>query len=265
MHAWLVALILLISFQSTAFAQSPAPIDIVFDIDWTTFYSIDSKEPNQQNHQTLAVEGKLYRATDHLTDVIETLLIKYPEVRISFFSGGEKSRNESLLGSVYLSDGRSLKEIAHKVLSKADLTVVSQNETLSFSERYKKNIDKGIPDWSSQRTILIDDQVNFAKPPLVAVNSLGQFNYQNQFDSSRTNEKHYPATEAQWAMERNKALLWLAMIDFSIREAQQSGKAFSQVASEVWVKHWQSPLQMARGQQLIQRSAARFCSKVFAF
>nr|WP_295899451.1 hypothetical protein [uncultured Bdellovibrio sp.] len=265
MQAWLVALLILLCFQPVAHASSPAPIDIVFDIDWTTFYSVEANDPNQKNNQNLTANGKLYRPTDHLADVIETLLVKHPEVRISFFSGGERSRNEALLKNVFLSDGRSLLEISHRLLSKENLTVVSQDETLPFSTRYKKVLDQGIPDWSPQRTILIDDQVAFAKPPLIAVNSLGVYNYQNRFDASRSLELHFPVSEAQWKMERNKALLWLAMIDLAFQKSQNDSVSFSEAARSVWKKQSTNSLLIARGQQLVQRIAAPSCGKVFAF
>ncbi|WP_374029171.1 hypothetical protein [Bdellovibrio bacteriovorus] len=263
MNRWLVAFILILSFQPWAFAQGPLPpIDIIFDIDWTTFYTIDPKDPAQQTSENVSVEGKTYRATDHLGKVIEILLKDHPEVRISFFSGGERTRNEQLLKTVRLSDGRTLFDIAYKVLSKEHLTVVSQNENLGFSERYKKVVEKHIPDWNPARTILIDDQKNFAVKPLKAVSSLGHFNFQKRFNARAATELYYPSDVHSWDMERNKALLWLAMLESSIQESRQSGTDFATATENTWKMHAEDTVFLRKGRSHLEM---RSCEKVFAF
>lgn len=245
MRRWLVLFLFILSFQPFAFAQSSAPIDLVFDIDWTTFYSV---EESQKDDKTLLVEEKLYRPTDHLGEVIQTLLQKHPEIRISFFSGGERTRNEALLSQVRLPDGRSLKDIAHKILSKEHLTVLSQDETLHFSVRNKKVLDAHLPDWNPQRTLLIDDQPEFARPPLKAVSSLGLFNFQKQFNPELVSQKYFPPSEGDWHIERKKALLWLRMIEASLLEADRSGHNFSDVTETTWKSY-----------------KSRTCQQIFAF
>ncbi|WP_415063357.1 hypothetical protein [Bdellovibrio sp.] len=245
MRGWLALIFFSLCFQPLAFAQKLAPIDIVFDIDWTTFYSV---EASQKDDKTLLVEGKLYRPTDHLGEVIQTLLQRHPEIRVSFFSGGERSRNETLLKQVFLPDGRSLKDIAYKILSKEHLTVLSQDETLHFSKRNKKVLDAHIPDWNPRRTILIDDQPEFARPPLKAVASLGLFNFLKGFDPALVEQKYFPPSEGEWHIERKKALLWLRMIEASLQEADRSGKDFSDVTETTW-KNYRS----------------RTCQQIFAF
>lgn len=112
-----------------------APIDLIFDIDWSTFYSV---EESQRDTQTLVFENKLYRPTDHLTIVLETLLARHPEVRLHFFSGGSAERNNFLLKNQILSNGQSLYDVATHVFSNHHLTEVARDESLNFPQRYKK-------------------------------------------------------------------------------------------------------------------------------
>lgn len=255
MYSWLVAFLFLICLQTPADASSttPTPIDLIFDIDWTTFYSVD---PSQKDPQTLMVEGKLYRPTDHLVEVLETLITKHPEIRISFFSGGDRSRNEALLKSLHLSDGRSLFAISYRVFSKEHLTTVSQDETLPFSSRYKKVIEGLIPHWNPAKTLLIDDQVEFARPPLRAVSSLGVFNFMQKYDPTLTSQKYFPPNQQIWKIERNKALLWLAMIEYSLEQANKKGLEFSALAQETWAH---------QSQGLLLNTTAPSCQNIFHF
>ncbi len=263
MRSWLIVFIFIFSLQPSAFARPY--VDIVFDLDWTSFYTIDPLDPQQNSEKNIVVEGKIYRPTDYLTRVVETLLKTHPEIRISFFSGGEKSRNEALLNSQRLSDGRSLKDIAYRLLSKEHLTMVSQNETLKFTVRFKKILDSHISDWSSARTILIDDQINFAKPPLKAVSSLGRTTYQSHFSPENSDKKHFPLTKIDWERDRNKALIWLAMIDMGFFEAERTNKDFSLALQEVWLRHSQDGLMIPRGKRLLSPVSISSCEKIFAF
>lgn len=98
---------------------------LILDIDWTTFYSVESDaEARKRDPQVRTVEGQSYRYTDALPEVIEALLLKHPDLKISFFSGGERSRNEALLSQVHLSDGRSLRDIAYRIFSKEHLLTI---------------------------------------------------------------------------------------------------------------------------------------------
>lgn len=265
MKFWLAALFLIVSFQSAAFAKAAEHIDLILDIDWTTFYTINPQDSEQRDDKSVEIEGKIYRPTDYLSEMIETLLIKYPRVRISFFSGGEKSRNEALLATQTLSDGRTLKDIAFRLLSKEDLTQVSQDETLKFVGRYKKVLDGKIPDWSPADTILIDDQPGFAKHPLHAVDSLGRQTFQVQFNPQHVGQQYYPNYVAEWRTDRNKALIWLAMIDLALTESQKNNRDFSVVLQEIWPRHAQDSLLIPRGKRLLQTFESRRCDRVFAF
>ncbi|KHD89569.1 MAG: hypothetical protein OM95_03030 [Bdellovibrio sp. ArHS] len=260
MKNWLVALILILSFRP---AEAQQPIDIVFDIDWTTFYTVHPENKNELSAKNLEVEGKFYRPTDYLPEVIEFLLKNHSEVRISFFSGGTKARNIALLNKVTLSDGRSLLDISHRILSFEDLTRVSHNETLKFSEQYKKVLSEGLPDWNPQRTLLIDDQPEFAQKPLKSVSSLGHYNFQESFDAGRSTEKFFPASYEQWQQERRKALVWLAIIENALAESSRSGKDFAGTAQEMWLHATENALLPKQGERLINLLSAPACQKVF--
>lgn len=249
-------LIFIISLQLVIFdvqATTPrVPIDIILDIDWTAFYTVD---PDQRDEKTLSVEGKLYRPTDSLAAVLESLVKTHPEVRISFFSGGERTRNEALLKSYFLSDGRSLFDISYKVFSKEHLHVASNDSQLRFSDRYKKVLDGLWPEWNPDRTILIDDMVDFARPPLKAVESMGVYNFQRRFDPARAGEKYFPESLAHWSNERQKAVLWLALLDVSIRDAAAGNESFAEAATRNWNERSQYAFQLQRGQQILALSS----------
>ncbi|ASD62734.1 hypothetical protein [Bdellovibrio bacteriovorus] len=263
MKLWLAILILILSFQPQARAQSPSPgFDIVFDIDWTTFYSIKNPDDHKGDRQIRVVEDKAYRHTDFLPEMIEALMQRHPDARISFFSGGTKSRNETLLSQVHLSDGRSLLQIAHRVFSKDHLQVVSQDETLSFPSRFKKNLSLVMPEAVPARTILIDDQTDFAVKPHKAVGSLGIFDYFKNYDSSMAGKPYAPASFEAWSMERNKALLWLAMLDTALENARVHGDLATEAEIQ-WNKHPQNRFTLEKGRTLIARPKAPACGRVF--
>lgn len=263
MKLWLAILIFILSFQPHAQATSlHSGFDIVFDIDWTTFYSIENPDDHKGDRQIRVVEGKAYRHTDFLPEVIEALIQRHPDVRISFFSGGSKSRNETLLSQVHLSDGRSLLQVAHRVFSKDHLQVVSQDETLAFSTRFKKNLTLVMPEADPKRTILIDDQTDFAVKPHKAVHSMGIFDYFKAFDPSMTVKPYAPTSHQAWSMERNKALLWLAMLDTALENARVHGDLASEAEIQ-WNQRPQNRFTLEKGRTLLRRPYAPACGRVF--
>lgn len=253
--------IFIFCFYFSARAQSPAPIDLILDIDWTTFYSIDGNDPSQKDANSLEVEGKLYRATDQLVPTIEYLLKNYPHLRISFFSGGEASRNHTLLNKVHLSDGRTLWNIAYKVFSKEHLTDLTQNPADSFSVRYKKEFSHWEPSWNPDRTLLIDDQTRFAVAPLKAVHSGGVFNYQNQFQLERSNSSYFAASYSEWALERGKAIIWLARLVESLNET--TDLTFAEKAQRSWSQPSELVEYLNKGQRLLLLPETPNCRSIF--
>ncbi len=259
MRNWLIMIIFILTVPVASLAA--APIDLIFDIDWTAFYTVQEGE---RDSSTVEVEGKLYRATDHFTDTIEWLLKSHPEVRISFFSGGERSRNETLLSMIHLSDGRSLKDISFQIFSKEHLFVASTDEKLKFAERYKKSVIELIPDWNPQRSILIDDQVAFAKPPLKAVFSLGNLNFQRQFNPLKAGENFFPAHQAEWSLERNKSLIWAARLEHALNSSAHGNVTFTDAVLHSWEHLPVTDFSERQGARLIRAYSAKSCGKIFS-
>jgi hypothetical protein len=188
---------------STSWATDKA-FHLVFDIDYTLFHVVDK-----------IVSKRTVRASDKLlyepiawgVEGIENSLAR--GYRISFYSGGEESRNLSLLKKIKLSDGRSLLEIAEGVYSKKDLEVVAEKGR--FSERYKKNLKK--LGFDLKRTLLIDDLENFI--PSTQKNNVlwvgKTYHHFNSFDlakksilEAKKDLKYIPTTNDQWFISKNK-------------------------------------------------------------
>ncbi|KYG66018.1 hypothetical protein AZI86_02820 [Bdellovibrio bacteriovorus] len=75
MRLRLILILFSLCFSLQAFAQNPNHVDIIFDIDWTAFYSVDEAH---RDEKTVLVEGKLYRPTDYFIETVEWLLSRHP-------------------------------------------------------------------------------------------------------------------------------------------------------------------------------------------
>lgn len=183
------------------------------------------------DEKVVQVEGKYYRATDHIEEVLRRLL-KYPDVKISFFSGGEKSRNLLLLRSLKIDQNRTAEDIADHIFNRDDLTVISEDKNLRFEERNKKEVEKLIPDFDPKNAILIDDKPRFVNEGVSAVSSFGTTTFTKNFDQSRVDVLHFPKSRNFWQQERDKALLWMNMIDQAM--SRPAGQSFSQWLQKIW-------------------------------
>lgn len=139
-------------------AQTQA-LDIVFDLDWTLIGEVKSTTDIAAS-EILVYEQERYRLLPGARELIRSLLAE-GRVRISFFSGGQRERNEAVLKQVMV-DGQSLYDLAYKVLSRGDLTDLSAEvaSDARFSERYKKDLRLVNPDLT--KVIMIDDNDLFA-------------------------------------------------------------------------------------------------------
>lgn len=222
-----------------AFASDPLPtifrpVHIIFDLDWTLFYSIDSKDPDQTDSKVFEVDGKHYRLTDHAEILLRHLHHNYPEVQISFFSGGQKERNLQLLRSIRVTENKTALDIAAYTFHFDDLTKVNADEALPFVTRYKKLVENLISDFHSEDVILIDDQVDFASGRVKAVPSLGTLKFTHKYVPQRRHEKFFPANEIEWRQERDKTLVWLSAIDQAIQARRRLGVSFAEHLSRAW-------------------------------
>lgn len=238
---------------------------LVLDIDWTTFYSVETPGSQKTDPQVRTVEGQSYRYTDALPEVLEALLLKHPDLKISFFSGGERSRNEALLAQVHLPDGRSLKDVAYRIFSKEHLLTVSDDPAASFSTRFKKDLSRVLPEARPEKTLMIDDQVEFAVKPYKAVHSLGYYDFAEKFTPVESPGKYQAPGKTEWRLERNKALIWLALVDQALRESKSTGASFPEGARRLWLEKAHSPWSLLQGQKALTHIQGLRCSKVFSF
>lgn len=223
------------SIWTVAAADGPGkPIDLVFDLDWTLFYPIKVNEGIFTDNKVLRVHDELHRPTDHLAEVIEALITYYPEFRISFFSGSSYERNSRLLEQVKLSDGRSLKDIAFRIFSNSDLTQISSDPQLPKSERYKKDVSNKLPGFDPARTVLIDDNLDFAPEGIKIVHSLGTTTFQSRFNIRARHKEWFPRNPEEWKAERNKALYWLGALDLTLEVARDYNMTFMEALDKVW-------------------------------
>lgn len=259
---FLAALILVI-FSSLAQAQLPTvfrPVHLIFDLDWTLFYSINADDSAQMDNKVIKVDGKYYRLTDHAEEMFRYLNKNYPEVKISFFSGGEKERNLQLIRSIRISSDKTALDIAEHIYHFEDLTTVSEDESLKFARRYKKLAENLIPRFRSEDVILIDDKPEFASPKLKAVSSLGTTTFTKEFDAKRSREKFFPKDRKFWKLERDKALVWLTHIEEALIARRKLGIPFSEYVSQKWTLLDNSEKAHQSGLRIFSRTS---CKQIF--
>lgn len=147
-------------FSRTPQSEKAKPIHVVFDIDWTIVSNFEEGVSKVPASKILSVEDKKYIPREYLVDLIENLLNE--GMIISFYSGGSKSRNETLLKMIKLSNGKSLFDIAYKIKNFEDLyRVPGTVDTDSFTTKYKKDLLKISDDLD--QIVLVDDMKNFFK------------------------------------------------------------------------------------------------------
>jgi hypothetical protein len=154
-------------------AERLPPVHLVFDIDWTLTSNIPPEDVAKYagDPRFFEVGGKYYRFSNGVDVALNRLLeynrrLGYEYVKISFFSGGTRRRNEALLRKIVLDrrSGKTAFDIAEKILSFEDLDDLyphlpqGQSE-IRFADRYDKNLIQFFKDLN--RTIAIDDTERF--------------------------------------------------------------------------------------------------------
>lgn len=234
-HLVLIFLFILTSCSQLTRLPSQLQQDkhVVFDIDWTIVAEV--KHPSKElvaSKKLLFVENHYYIAHNGLRELVEEILNK-KDVRISFFSGGKKSRNAELLSKIKLSDGRSLADIAYKVLSSEDLVKVEGAlENAPFAERFKKNlllVSKNL-----DQLIMFDDTTDFVLEGVTP-----QKNYVfhmgvafEHFESFTETEglagKYIPKTFEQWLLNNNRLVILRGAFLDAYEESVRDGVTFSE-------------------------------------
>lgn len=231
-------LIFISLFSCAKFAER-APADkksdrhIVFDIDWTIVSEI--KNPNAKNlknKRVIEVEGIHYYVSDGLEEFIEDIL-SHKEMKISFYSGGPESRNLALLSKIKLKNGKSLLDLAFKVLSRSDLVEIPDVPAgAKFADRYRKDLTK--ISLQLDELIMFDDTANF-----VIENSDNQsdhvffigkaFEYFETFADTRGKSGEYvPHSFEQWLLQRNRMFILNGVFNEAYLESVNSGIPLSE-------------------------------------
>jgi predicted kinase len=200
--------------------------DVVIDLDWTMFYTLDKPNslPREEVIEWRTEKGvESYRASDHAAWLIEAL-ISEPGVRVSFFSGGEKMRNEFLLRSLKLSDGRSAYDVASHIFNREDFTPISDDPSLPFDIRSKKRLQGLLRRFDLTRVLMLDDQPRFATAGAKAVHAHGEHRYRPFFDASLVGRPYEAPSAAAYRRELNKLLIFYGIFSEALR-ADREGRA----------------------------------------
>lgn len=220
---------------SSASGQQAKIKHVVFDIDWTISAEV---KPEKRGRRIVEIEGKKYFIHDGVEEFIENLL-RHEDVKISFFSGGGIGRNHALLASIKLSDGRTLKDIAFKILNREDLTpVLNIPPTEKFYKRYKKDLTRISPDLD--QLIMIDDTREFvlnAKQEEHVVYLGKTFEHFETFkEASVAAGEYVPRTESEWSFARKKMFILNGAFHEALKETEEGGLSFSE-AMKMQVKN----------------------------
>jgi hypothetical protein len=204
---------------------------IVFDIDYTIVSEIKADaSSNKKLKRIIEIEGKKYFVHDGVEELIQNLLNR-ENVKISFFSGGSTSRNHALLSAIKLNDGRTLENVAFKILNKDDLTVVKGIQTdAKFSEKYKKDLTK--ISHVLDELIMFDDTEHFVlnRKQEDHVVYLGKtFEHFETFkEASLAAGEYVPRTESEWSFARKKLFIVGGAVDSAFKESESSGVSLSE-------------------------------------
>ncbi|MDD4974068.1 MAG: hypothetical protein PHY93_06935 [Bacteriovorax sp.] len=200
---------------------------VVFDIDWTITSEV---KPDFEGQRIIIVEGKKYFVHEGVEKLVEELLQK-KEINISFFSGGSFARNHSLLSQIKLGDGRTLEDIAYKILNKEDLTKVEGAlDSDKFFLRYKKDLSKITDDLNN--LIMIDDTDHFVlnSKQEEHVLFLGKtFQHFEKFSDAKIASGDYvPRSVGEWSFAQKKLLILSGAFNEAYLDAELSGISWSE-------------------------------------
>ena len=145
--------------------ESPGSFDLVLDLDWTLLNELrpgDAFDPARD----LDIDGRRFRVSRGAAMAIADLLWRFPKLRVSFYSGGSRSRNLKALKRIELPDGsgRTLFDVAYRLASVEDFVPGKTGKMpgLKFSERMHKFL--GVISPHTTRIVLADDVRHFATP-----------------------------------------------------------------------------------------------------
>lgn len=210
-------------------------IHVVYDLDWTLI----NQGPNTAtpSRNLISVLNEKYFVSEGAQDVL-TAQSKNPRIKISFYSGGERARNIEALKKIKLTDGsgRSLYDIAFKILSKDDLHRTDAPESAKFAERFKKDLT--LITSNMDNVVLVDDLAIFSlqKGKLL---HLGRtytiFEKYSEAERAYTlnpQDKFIPSNRPAWTLDRYKIPAVHGIIDEAINQTEK-GVTFSQAVQKL--------------------------------
>ena len=205
---------------------------IVFDIDWSIVSEIKKPTPYIiKNPRVIKVYETYYFINEGLEEFIEDIL-SHPEIKVSFYSGGNSIRNNELLSKIKLKNGRSLSQIAYKVLSREDLVSVEAVSGAPFAERFKKDLTKISK--NLEQLIMFDDNAKFTiengEDQSRHVFFIGKaFEYFDKFkDAKNLSGEYIPKNYDEWLLDRKKLNILHAVFNESYDESVESDISLSE-------------------------------------
>lgn len=237
MMKWTLLVFILLLSACAEFKRGPANTDeirhVVLDIDWTIVSEVKEKDGRKlPTKRVIEVDGHKYFVQEGLEEFIQNILDK-KDVKISFVSGGERTRNLELLSKIKLKDQRSLKDIAYKILSFEDLVALDvPKEGRSFAERYKKDLTK--ISVNLDQLIMFDDTDNFVLETRVRQSEhvffIGKgLEYFESFEDVKGLSGDFvPASYEQWLLHKKKLYILNAAFDEAYLESKSGNITFSE-------------------------------------
>ncbi|MFL5812753.1 MAG: NIF family HAD-type phosphatase [Bdellovibrionia bacterium] len=224
-----------LSFATSAGAESAHHqepiIDVVFDLDDTLIRWVRPDEAKSGTLIPAMSQGKpyLFRVLDGTPEILESLS-RQPGVRISFFSMGERSRNETVLSQLKLPSGRTAREIAYRVLSLEDATQVN-------GESHK---DLRLVNPDLERVLIVDDQKNAPIPGqernVLWLGGKPEHFYESLHDTPGSGATWKPASPEKFVEYRNRLAYARGLIDRVLTESKKSGSigVVEALAAQQW-------------------------------
>ena len=260
------------------------PVHLVFDIDWTLVSPLREADIAlyKGDPRLIEVEGLHYRLSNGADVALRRLLdfnrrLGYDYVKLSFFSGGSRTRNEALLKKIVIDPvtHKTAFDIAEKVLSFENLKdhfpeLSHEEKKLEFAERYQKNLGRFFEDLS--RTIAIDDTPKFYRGS-ESKNLLWVGETYSDFPSfvaaasayaKEPTSKYIPPNFTAWFADQNRVLIaeleLESALDSEIRAAERGKAGATEFRERVRATHARSTKS-----ELVMRLHAAFAEYLEAF
>ncbi|MBP7844016.1 MAG: zeta toxin family protein [Proteobacteria bacterium] len=204
--------------------RSQSYYDIVFDIDWTLFYVLKDAVAG-----SVDFEGQHFMPYRGLDRFFKVLIEMIPNLRIHFMSGASEARIKKFLSEIKLDSVKPILDLTYTVVGVEGLHKREASETAQkFTDIYAKSFYSLTPLAHPDRSILLDDQPDFALAPLRAANSLGNYAHFLSFEEAqKSGSKYAPKSYLEWELDRDRLALIIAVIEEAYRRDRAGTEAFS--------------------------------------